>query len=331
MRQFILAITVLILTLPICVSAQDRTPKEALEGLRDFGVIVKYANADGLPEVMRPTVLQMLQDKARDTLRLAEIPLVQSIDEAEMAGRPCLVFTVTLNKHTDTAPAIVVEARLNERVRLWRDPAKEMELATWVAHGIGAAKVTEKTLFDVFEHQVNGFIKAYREVNPNPTQTETSASDSRAQVKDNSNSLQGLKGVSLYVSCGPSLPIDSHLEALSKTLQSEAEKKLVEAGIPVLKYVNQTEPAGDPLLYLYLKLMKRKSSDPPIGIQSNFWQRVQPVRNPKKTTYAVTWESYSSDGGPITDDAVLRVMNAQLDEFIKKYKEANPKLSATAK
>lgn len=330
MRYHPLAVIVFLLTLSVHVSAQNRGSNEALEGLGDIGLIVKYHKAEGLSEVMRPTMLQMLQDRARDTLRYAGISLLDTTDEAEMAGKPRLVFTVTLNAPSETAPAIRVETRFYERVRLWRDRAKQLELATWVRDGIGTPKVTYKVLFDVFDQQVNLFIKAYKEVNPDAQQVGNRVPDPPTQRRDTGNPLEGLNGVSLFVAGGPA-SAGAKLEPLLKTLRIEAEKKLTQAGIPVLKYVNETKVAGDPTLYLYLKLGKRNSADPEIGITSDFWQQVHPVRDPKKTTRAVTWESYGSDNGPISEEAVFQVMNAQLDEFIKAYIAANPRVSAIPK
>ena len=331
MTKHILTTTILLLNLFTYAAAQNRSAKETLEGLREIGVIVKYGQVDGLDAAMQPTVLQMLQDRAKDRLRQAEIPLLKSTEEAEMRGRPRLVFTITLNKRTDTAPTIVVESRLYERVRLWRDPTKEMELATWVWSGSGyASRVTHEMLFQVFEGQLDGFIRDYREVNPNPTRVISSTPNPPAQVKDNANSLQGLNGIKLFVAFRPDHLADAAQRAeLQKKLQEEAESKLVQAGIPVPKYSD--EPGRRPLLYVLITLGHRPNFQmhaPAIAVESAFWQEVLHLRDPQKQTYAVTWESEASDGGPITDDAVRQVLNRQLDEFIKAYSAANSKLSA---
>jgi hypothetical protein len=114
------------------------------------------------------------------------------------------------------------------------------------------------------------------------------------------------------------------------TLQNEAEKKCKEAGIPMLKYLRETEGAGRPLLYISIKMTRPNSQSPAIAIESEFWQRVHPVRDPQLDIYAVTWESQANESGPITDEAVLQVVHRQLDEFIKAYKEANSKLTVVA-
>jgi hypothetical protein len=334
MTKQILTTTLLLLGLFTYTEAQNRSPKENLEGLREIGVVVNYANADGLETAMQPTVLQMLQDRAKDGLKHAEIPVVQATKQSDVSGRPRLVFTVTANKPSDHAPTIVVQSSLYERVRLGRDGTKEMELGTWVDSAFGyASRVTTDMLFQVFDAQLNRFIKDYREANPNPTLADsgTTGSDRHAvPLKENGDSLHGLNGIDLYVWSGPSLSPPAPLAALIKMIQSEAEKKFKEAGIPLLKYVKQPEGDGRPLLYVSFKLNHPTSHAPAIEVEGEFWQQVRPLRDPKKEIRAVTWESQTENGGPITDEAVLQVVSAQIDEFIKAYRAANPQASSAA-
>ena len=329
MRQSILAITVLLLSLTTHVSAQNRSPKEALEGLRDIGVVVKYGETDGLSEIMQPNTPQVLHDRARMLLSDADIPVLQSTDEADMVGRPRLVFTITLNRlATATAPAIHVDSRLYERVRLWRDSSKELELATWVTGGVGQPTVTSQMLRDVFDQQVKQFVEDYRAVNPKHQQLENRTPDPPAQLRNNTNSLQGLSGTNIFVWSGPSRSVEAPLEALLKTLQSEAEKKVKEAGIPLLKYVTENEAAGRPLLYVSIRTSQLDSHPPVISVETEFWQHVRPLRDLKKNIYAVTWESEVRENRPVTDAAVLQAVNKQVAEFIKAYQTANPKMTS---
>lgn len=328
MRQSILAITVLLLSVTTHISAQNRSPEEALKGLKNIGLIVKYGDTDGLEGEMRPNTLAVLHERARALLTEAEIPLLQS-SESELAGRPRLVFTITVNKQKATAAAVHVDSRLYERVRLWRDSAKEIELATWVTGGVGYPTATYQMVVDVFDGQVKQFVADYRAVNPADQQTDTPTPDPPAARPDNnSNSLQGLNGVRLFIWSGPTRWVDAPLEALLKLLQSEAEKKFKEAGIPVLRYANETESAGRPLLYVSLKITPSHSQSPAIWIESKFWQQVRPLRDPKKDIYAVTWESELSESGPVSDDAVVQAVHRQLDEFIKAYNAANRNLAS---
>src|ERR1051326_6445378 len=329
MRRSILAITILFLSLTTHVAAQNRSPEEALKGLSEIGLVVKFGKTNGLLEAMRPNTLQVLRERARILLSDADIPFRETTDEAELAGRPRLVFTITLNK--EVAPAIRVDSRVYERIRLWRDPAKEIDLATWVTGGIGEPTATQQMLFNVFDRQVNEFVKAYRAVNPSHQQVESRTPDPPVQLKDNGNALQGLNGTRVFVSFRPDLLADTYSRAeLQKLLQKEAEKKFREAGIPLLKYVNETETAGRPLLYVFITLSRPSARFAPIAIESEFWQQVRPTRDPQKDLYAVTWESQAKESGPITDQAVLHSVPRQLDEFIKAYKEANPKFSVAA-
>ena len=107
-------------------------------------------------------------------------------------------------------------------------------------------------------------------------------------------------------------------------LKTEAENKLKAAGIPVLLHATKEEPEGGPLLYVAIRLNRPGSRPDSIGVESKFWQRVLPARNPEKTLLVVTWESRVSESSPITDDAVLKIVSRQLDEYIKAYTQANP-------
>jgi len=311
---------------------KEWNPSQTLEGLADIGLIVKYDQIDGLPEPMRPTVLQMLSDRARDLLRHAEVPVLQPTDETDMVGKPRLVFTITVNAHT--APAIDIESKLYQRVRLWRDPGKEMELATWRWRRENR-KATHQLLFSTFGQVVNQFVRDYRAMNPKIKQAETRA-DPPAQLKDNANALEGLNGIDAYISLrkliykGRSnelLISDEHHQALSNLLPREAEKKLKQAGIPLLRNNKDIERLGWPQLRITITLGPPNYYAPAIEVRTEFWQQARTVRHSRRI-YTATWESRASEGGPTTDEAVLRIMNSQLDEFINAYNAANPKVSS---
>jgi hypothetical protein len=232
---------------------------------------------------------------------------------------------------TDTAPAIRVETRIYQRVHFWRDPSKEMELATWDMNGIGGPRVTREMLLEVFDEQIDQFVKNYRAMNPNPSYAQSHSTDYPAQTTNDVNALQGLNGIKLFVSFRRDQLADDRHQVLLKRLEDEGKSKLAKAGIPLLKTSDQTERAGHPLLYVLITLSRPNFHAPAIGVESEFFQRVRLVRDSRKHTDAVTWASRASDTWPITDEGVLGLFNRQLDEFIKAYKEANPKLSATTK
>ena len=333
MTNQILSATLLLLSLFTYTTAQNRSAQETLTGLREIGVVVKYANVDGLESAMQPSILLMLQDRATNALKYAGIPVLQSQEESDLHARPHLVFTVTVNKPAANAPLMIVEASLNERVRLWRDDTKEMELGTWVYSGFGyAARVTTQLLIQVFDGQVNRFIKDYRAVNPQPTLavSTTTAPAPPAQPAANGNSLQGLSVIDLFIWSGPGGSPEPRLAALIKTVQGQAEMKFKDAGIPLFKFVRVPEGVGHPLLYVYFKLNPPDSPAPAIEVEGKFWQEVRPLRDLTKQTYAVTWELQTNNDGPITDEAVVQLIGAQVDEFIKAYKAANPRIVSQA-
>jgi len=320
MKRQILTTIVVLLILTFHVSAQNRN--DALEGLRDIAVVVKYGQeVDGLSEVMRPSLLLMLQDRARDLLK-ASVPLVP---EADMAGRPRLVFTVTSKKMANVH-AIDIESKLYQRVRLRRDSAKEVEVTTWKWGGI-AGPITHQKLLALFDGQIDVFVKDYRAANPSPPPVESRTPDLPAKLIDNASSFEGLNGIRLYVHVQftPDDPLaDERRLALQKIFEGEAEKRLKEAGIQTSPYLSQ-------LLSISISLSRPTDLSSAIWIESDVSQPARLVRDPQKEIRAVTWESRANERIPATDEAVLRIMNSQLDEFIKIYNAANPKLTSTSK
>jgi len=326
MKKCFLTTTILLLAAFANASAQSTTPKESLVGLRDVVLSVQYAKIDGLEEAKRPVLLQQLQERAKEQLTKAEIPVLKTIED-DVAGRPHLVFAITANKDTQNAPMIVVTTKVFEPVRLSRDATKEMKVATWSYDGVGlASRFNEKLLFDVFDSQLNSFIRAYRQANPNLKPGESSVASSVAPLRDNANSLQGLEGVTFFVSFRPDGRESPERVALRQSLQTEAEARLIKAAIPVLK--GNDPKAGQTMLTFLITLSQPLSDRHAIEIESKLFQYVQPMRDPQKQIWAVTWESQGQNGPPSTDDAVRATVNQQLDEFIKAYTAANPKPAA---
>ena len=327
----VLAITVLLLGLTAQLAAQSSGKAQTLESIRDIEVVVKYGHVDGQQEEWQPILLQRLEDRARQRLWEAGIPLSQ--DKAG-TSRPRLVFTITLNRVSTTVAPVRVDVQVHQRVRLWRDAAKELELATWGQSGFGYPTVTEKMVSDVFDGQVAEFLKAYREVNQTSSQVPTQTRGATpAQLSDTSNTFEGLNGTSVFVSIRRDLffdrpPVDD------KFLQEAVETRLKQAGIKITRYTNETEQTGHANLSMWVKLSPPnvQTFAPPIDIESTFSQWVRLVRDPKMYTNAVTWKSEGSgdfaktDNGSlvITNEAVLEVVNRQLDEFIKVFKAASP-------
>jgi len=146
-----LAITTLLLSLTAQLAAQTTEKRRTLENLSDIEVVVKYGRVEFPQEEWQSNLLQRLEDRARQRLWEAGIPITQSTDKA--GNRPRVVFTVTLSRAENATP-VRVDVAVHQRVRLWRDEAKELELATWSQSGIGGPMVTAKMVLDVFDGEV---------------------------------------------------------------------------------------------------------------------------------------------------------------------------------
>ena len=333
----ILALTVCFFGLTGQLSA-GRTDDKSLEGLREFELVVKFGEVNGQAAAWQSTALQRLTDRAKQQLEEAGIRIL-STDESSKAGRAKLVFTVNLNRVDKTAAPVNVEARVLQRVRLWRDSTKELEVSTWTMNGVGGPQVTEQMMFDVFEGQIENFLKYYKPANPATSEAPTEKIPvTSAQLSNTEHGFEGLNGTGLFLSIRRDVYSDARQALLEKFLQEAAETRLKEAGIKLARYTNEAEQAGHALLYIWVKLSKPNvhAWAPPIGVESTFSQRVRLVRDPKKETDAVMWESRdqgefvkNSSGDPgITDDAVLEVVNKQVDEFIKAFKGANANVTS---
>lgn len=335
MTKCTLIASILLLSLFTYTSAQNRNANESLAGLKAIGVIVKYGRVDGLEPAMQPTILHTVQDRARARLRAARVPLLPATDETKLVGQPRLVFTLTLKRPSDTPPALLIDGRFYQRVRLERDRAKEMELPTW-SMGYVWPELSPDMLIALVEEQLDAFIDAYQTMNPVPPRVDTRTGDPPVQVKNNANALQGLTGIRLLVSLrfiqlAAQVDKSSGRErlkdpAFSQMLQTEAENKFKQVGIPLLR--NETERVGRPLLEMSITLGHPNFQAPAIDIGSKLWQDVRLVRDARKETYVVTWESQTNNDGPITDEAVRQVLSAHIDEFIEAYRAANPQPSS---
>lgn len=330
-KHSILALMILLVGLSAQLSAQTMEKAQTMEGLRDIVVVVKYGRVDGKQEEWQSTLLQRLEDRARHSLQEAEVPISQSTDEPGKSGRPRLVFTVSLSRKPETDP-VQVETAIVQRIRLWRDTVKQLELATFTTFGVGGPTVTEKAVFDVFDEQVAEFIKTYREVNSTSQVSTQPATDNSAEFSSPPNAFEGLMSTQVHISVSQNI-FDSWPPDSEKSLQEAAETKLKAAGIKITRSTTQAERSGNAILTVWINLNPPNphSWAPPIGVQSTFSQWVLLDRDPQKRTDAITWQTQAStfaktdNGLPgITDEAVRELVNKQLDEFIKAFKAARP-------
>jgi hypothetical protein len=142
----------------------------------------------------------------------------------------------------------------------------------------------------------------------------------------NRATLRGIKGVGVLVE---KLSPEVEQQGLRRNeLQKAVESKLQRAGIKVLTKTGSLAAPGEPYLYININvnIAKTESDIYPYSIDLLFTQKVSLVRDPKSTTYAVTWST--SGVGSITKRFVDRLQESvenMVDIFIRAYLAENPK------
>ena len=144
--------------------------------------------------------------------------------------------------------------------------------------------------------------------------------------KSNRATLRGLGGFAVLVE---QLSPEVEREGLIKNqLQNEAELKLRMAGIKVLTKEECLKTPGEPYLYVNINvnIAKTESDVYPYSIDVLLIQKVSLLRDPKQTTYAVTWSTggVGSIGKPILSQLQNSVEEI-LDVFMKAYLSENQK------
>jgi hypothetical protein len=144
--------------------------------------------------------------------------------------------------------------------------------------------------------------------------------------KSNRATLRGLSGVGVLVE---QLAPEIEREGLIKNqLQIEVELKLKMAGIKVLTKEECLKTPGEPYLYVNVNvnIAKTESDIYPYSIDVLLMQKVSLLRDPKQTTYAVTW---STGGVGSIEKSILSQLRTSVEEmvdlFIKTYLSENPK------
>jgi len=144
--------------------------------------------------------------------------------------------------------------------------------------------------------------------------------------KSNRATLRGLSGVGVLIE---QLAPEIEREGLIKNqLQIEVELKLKMAGIKVLTKEECLKTPGEPYLYININVntAKTESDIYPYSIDVLLMQKVFLLRDPKQTTYAVTW---STGGVGSIEKSILSQLRGSVEEmvdlFIKTYLSENPK------
>jgi hypothetical protein len=142
----------------------------------------------------------------------------------------------------------------------------------------------------------------------------------------NRATLRGLKGIGVLVE---KLPREVEQEGLKRDqLQMEVESKLRTAGVKVLTKEEAFNTPGEPYLYININvnIAKTEADIYPYSIDLLLIQKVSLLRDPKLTSYAITWSTggVGSIGKPIVGQLGESV-NDMVDVFIKAYLSENPR------
>jgi len=142
----------------------------------------------------------------------------------------------------------------------------------------------------------------------------------------NRSSLQGLKGVKVLVE--DMAPEVEQAGLVKEPLQKGIEEKLREAGINVLTQEEATRTPGEPYLYVNVNVTFSKGEEEVCSYSMDIAliQNVTLARDPKQTTYAVTW---STGGVGLIGKKSLSDLRESVrdlvDIFIKAFIGVNPK------
>ena len=142
----------------------------------------------------------------------------------------------------------------------------------------------------------------------------------------NRSTLQGLKGVRVLVE---DFAPEVEREGLVKNqIQKDVEDKLRAGGMKVLTQEEALKIPGEPYLYVNLNVNFSKDEEEvcSYSIDIALIQNVNLVRNPKQTTYAITW---STGGVGLIGKKSLGQLKESVEDvidiFIKAFFSVNPK------
>lgn len=138
------------------------------------------------------------------------------------------------------------------------------------------------------------------------------------------NSLRGLKGVRLEVMFARAEAIDeAERPAILKLVTADATTKLQKAGIPLLRYANEVEDAGSPLLLVYITCDKPNGFVYPLVTNIKLLQRVRLARDPSIEADLETWQQSGVGAPKVTVEMIRNQVATEIDQFIRDYKTVN--------
>jgi hypothetical protein len=138
--------------------------------------------------------------------------------------------------------------------------------------------------------------------------------------------LRGLKGIRLVVGFGRAGAIaEAERPAILKLVEADATSKLQKAGIPLLRFKNEIEDAGSPVLRVSLTCDKPNGFVYPLEMRVELLQRVRLARDSSIEADLATWE-HSGVGFPdLTVEMIRSLAATVIDRFIRDYLAVNPK------
>ena len=151
------------------------------------------------------------------------------------------------------------------------------------------------------------------------------------QNRSAGETLEGLRDIGVVVKYGQ---VDGFSEAtpmVLQKLQTRAEDRLSEAGVPILKGTNEADMANRSRLVLIITAKDYEGVWSSIDIESRLYERVRLLRDASKETELATWV-YGGTGSAQrpSEDLLVRVFDSQLKYFIREYWDVNSTQSVVA-
>lgn len=138
------------------------------------------------------------------------------------------------------------------------------------------------------------------------------------------NNLRGLKGVRLQVMFARAEAIDeTERPEILKLVEGDAKAKFEKAHIPLLRFANEVEDAGFPLLMVYITCDKPNGFVFPLVTRVTLLQRIRLARDPSIEADLVTWEQSGVGAPKVTVEMIRSQVATEIDRFIRDYLAAN--------
>ena len=138
--------------------------------------------------------------------------------------------------------------------------------------------------------------------------------------------LEGLRDIGVAVKYGRVDGLNEATPIVRQRLQTRAEDTLSEAGVPVLKRTNEADMVNRPRLVLTITANNHKGVWSTIRVESRVYESVRLLRDASKEMDLATWvQSGVGSAQKATEEMLFRVFDGQLNQFIREYREANPK------